>query len=456
MRLGAVYAVGLGALAFATPAYAADDPPPPAVRAPLVEHAFELPGEVQLSVVAALKATNSPIDQETPANMPPPASATTQADTVGQSRSQAISPKHAQKSPERASTNESQHLAVSAPSDEPQYHPRHVQYQQPSNVRAAMRRLVLPTTGFSAREPKGITPPSSPIELPNLAAEWCVELLLRSRRQLGLRTSRQTVVRRCSARLIHCRARRRATTHRTPSTAIDTGAQYQPDDTQYQTPAETTCDAPDDPVVPIAEPVEPVPTSPGDADTTAATAGVPPTTEPAGCSGRAGHRADAVWSGRSSSGRSARGSSEKSHREPLHRQAQSSSVVQSEAAVARRARDLGTGLIGDAERPGPAQSPTGTKHGGEELDLQPQARGHGVAARPPRSQPRCARVSSEAGSWRVSLFHSSSLSACFSARSRSRRGGRFEREWGATACPTVVSVGADVAESAIASSRRET
>ena len=36
----------------------------------------------------------------------------------------------------------------------------------------------------------------------------------------------------------------------------------------------------DDPVVPIAEPVEPVPTSPGDADATAATAGVPPTTEP--------------------------------------------------------------------------------------------------------------------------------------------------------------------------------
>ena len=150
MRLGAVYAVGLGALAFATPAYAADDPPPPAVaRAPLVEHAFELPGEVQLSVVAALKATNSPIDQETPANMPPPASATTQADTVGESRGQAISPKHAQKSPERASTNE-----ITAPrlvADCRMSRSITLGTCSISSLRTfghTMRRLVLPTTGL--------------------------------------------------------------------------------------------------------------------------------------------------------------------------------------------------------------------------------------------------------------------------------------------------------------------
>ena len=280
VRLGAVHAVGLGALAFATPAYAADDPPPPAVRAPLVEHAFELPGEVQLSVVAALKATNSPIDQETPANMPPPASATTQADTVGQSRSQAISPKHAQESPERASTNESQHLTVSAPSDEPQYHPRHVQYQQPSNVRAAIRRLVLPTTGFSAREPKGITPPSSSIELPNRPQNgalncssdpddsWSPDLPADGGATLQ-----------CTPDPLPGEA-----TSDDPSDSVDcvdTGAQYQPDDTQYQTPAETTCDAPDDSVVPIAEPEGPASSTPGDPDATAATDVASPTTEPA-------------------------------------------------------------------------------------------------------------------------------------------------------------------------------
>ena len=280
VRLGAVHAVGLGALAFATPAYAADDPPPPEVRAPLVEHTFELPDEVQLSIVAALKATNSPVDQETPANMPPPASATTQADTVGQSRSQAISPKPAQESPERASTNESQHPAVSAPSDEPQYHPRHVQYQQPSNVRAATRRLVLPTTGFSAREPKGITPSSSPIELPNRPQNgalncssdpddsWSPDLPADGGATLQ-----------CTPDPLPDEA-----TSDDPADSVDcddTGAQYQPDDTQYQTPAETTCDAPDDSVVPIAEPEGPASSTPGDADATAATDVVPPTTEPA-------------------------------------------------------------------------------------------------------------------------------------------------------------------------------
>jgi hypothetical protein len=60
----------------------------------------------------------------------------------------------------------------------------------------------------------------------------------------------------------------------------DTGAQYQPDDMQYQPPAEANCDEPDDSVVPIAEPVGPVPTTPANADATAATVSIPPITEP--------------------------------------------------------------------------------------------------------------------------------------------------------------------------------
>ena len=378
VRLGAVHAVGLGALAFATPAYAADDPPPPAVRAPLVEHTFELPDEVQLSVVAALKATNSPVDQETPANMPPPASATTQADTVRQSQSQAISPKHAQESPERASTNESQHLAVSAPSDEPQYHPRHVQYQQPSNVRAATRRLVLPTTGFSAREPKGITPPSSPIELPNRPQNgalncfsdpddsWSPDLPADGGATLQ-----------CTPDPLPDE-----TTSGDPSDSVDcddTGAQYQPDDTQYQTPAETTCDAPDDSVVPIAEPEGPASSTPGDADATAATDVVPPTTEPAAASVAPDTEPAQCRRTFFRSGQSANGSREEGRRKPFRRQAQSSSVLESEAAVARRARDLGTAPIGDAERAGPAWSPqapgTAAKRSISSLRSRPRRRG---------------------------------------------------------------------------------
>jgi hypothetical protein len=281
VRVAVVPAVGLAALVLATSAHATDDPPPPpAVRAAVLERTLAARDDAEHSVAAAVYAVTSHVDQESPANLAPPASATTQADTVRQSRSRAISPMHAQESPERASTNESQHLAVSAPSDEPQYHPRHVQYQQPSNVRAAKRRLVLPTTAFSARESKRITPVSSPIESPKRPQNGALNC------SIDPDESWSPDLPADGGATLQCTPDSPAdeATSDDPSDSIDcddTGAQYQPDDTQYQTPAETTCDAPDDSVVPIAEPEGPASSTLGDADATAATDVVPPTTEPA-------------------------------------------------------------------------------------------------------------------------------------------------------------------------------
>jgi hypothetical protein len=295
VRLGAVHAVGLGALAFTTPAHAADDPPPPVVRAAALELMFELPVEVQPSVAAALNAATSLVDQENPANMPPPASATTQADTVGQSRSQAISPTHAQESPERASTNESQQPAVSALSDEPQYHPRHVQYQPPPNARRTTPRLVLPTVVFSSREPTRITPSPSPIDsqngprndVPNCSSDpgesWSPDVPADSGATLPC-TSEPPADEATSDD-----PPAEETTSDDPPDSVDcddAGAQYQPDETQYQTPATTTCDAADDSDVPISEPEPPVSNAPPVSNTSeSAEAGTPasvvsPTAEP--------------------------------------------------------------------------------------------------------------------------------------------------------------------------------
>jgi hypothetical protein len=287
VRVAAVPAAGLAALALATPAHATDDPPPPpVVRAAVLGLRLAARDDAQLSVAAAASAVRFQVHQENPANAAPPASATTQADTVGQSQSQAISPTHAQESPERASTTKSQQSTGYTPSDELQYHQRHVQYQRPANVRPATLRLVLPKRAFSAREPKRITPPPSPIEPPN----WPRNGAPNCRSDPG--GSLAPGLPADAGATLQCTpdpAADDATSDDPPAdveTSVDppdlvdcddTGAQYQPDDTQYQTSAETTCD---DPVVPIAEPVEPVPTSPGDADTTAATTGVPPTTEP--------------------------------------------------------------------------------------------------------------------------------------------------------------------------------
>jgi len=266
VRLGAVHVVGVGALAFATPAHAAGDPPPPVMPAPAPGLTFELPDEVQPSVAAALSAIASLVDQESPANITPPASATTQADTVGQSPSRAISPTYAQESPERASTNESQPPAVSAPSDEPQYHSRRVQYQPPPSARRTTPRLVLPTASFSSREATRITPSPSPIEsqnepsngVPNCSADpsesWFPDKPPDSGATLP-----------CTPEPPADEATSNGpptegTTSDDPSDSADcddAGAQYQPDEPQYQTPA-TTCDASDDSVVPISEPEPPV------------------------------------------------------------------------------------------------------------------------------------------------------------------------------------------------------
>jgi hypothetical protein len=283
VRVAVVPAVGLAALVLATSAHATDDPPPPpVVRATVLEQTLAARDDAQHSVAAAVYAVTSLVDQESPANLAPPASATTQADTVGQSRGQAISPTHAQESPERASTKESQQWTVFTPSSEPQYHQRHVQYQRPSNVRAATPRLLLPTTAFSAREPKRITPSSSPIESSNRPPNGAPN---------------------CSSEPVGSWAPGlppdgRATLQCTPDPAADEATSDDPspdegtsedppdlvdcDDTgaQYQTPVETNCAEPDDSVVPIAEPVGPVPTTPANADATAAPAGIPPITEP--------------------------------------------------------------------------------------------------------------------------------------------------------------------------------
>jgi hypothetical protein len=260
VRLGAVHVVGLGALAFAAPAHAAGDPAPPEVRAAAVGLTSELPDEVQPSVTAALNAVTTLVGQESPANMLPPASATTQADTAGQSGSQAISPTNAQESPERASTNESQHPAVSAPSDEPQYHARHVQYQSPPKARRTTPRLVLPTAAFSSREPTRITSSSSSIEpqneprngVPNCSADpgesWFPDLPPDSGATLPCTPEPPADEAASDDPLdsVDCE---------------DAGAQYQPDETQYQSPA-TSCDASDDSVVPISEPELPVSNAP--------------------------------------------------------------------------------------------------------------------------------------------------------------------------------------------------
>jgi hypothetical protein len=211
--------------------------------------------------------------------MPPPASATTQVDTVGQSPSQAISPTDAQQSPERASTNESQHRAVSAPSDELQYHPRHVQYQRHSNVRTARPRLVLATATFSPRKPKRITPSSSPIEPPNRLqndvpdcssdpdGSWVPDLRVDGGATLQCTPDPPAD---------------EPTTGDPPESGDcdDTGGQYQADDAQYQTPAGTICAAAGDPVVPISQPEEPASSTPVTPEAAAATDVVPPTTEP--------------------------------------------------------------------------------------------------------------------------------------------------------------------------------
>src|SRR6266516_564945 len=117
----------------------------------------------------AVDAEIAPAEQESPGNIPPSAPATAQLDRIRQGWSQVISPTHAQKSPERASTGKSQRPAAAAPAHEPQYHPRHVQYQRPSTSRGKARAPILPTASFSSGEPTAITRSTSPIASPNVS-----------------------------------------------------------------------------------------------------------------------------------------------------------------------------------------------------------------------------------------------------------------------------------------------
>jgi len=258
LRLGAAHAVGLAALAFATPAQATDDAPPPAPPvAASPEPTSEEPADMELGLTSAADAEISPVPQESPGNTPPSASATAQLDSVRQGWIQVISPTHAQKSPGRASSRERQWSAVAAPSHERQYHPRHVQYQRHSTPRSKPRALVLPTASFSSGEPARITRSSSPIGSPNQSGNvshncapdpggyWSQDLPADDAASLECATDQPAG----------------DVTSDDPSDSVgcaDPAEQYQPDETQYQTPT-STCDPSKDSVVPISEPEVPIP-----------------------------------------------------------------------------------------------------------------------------------------------------------------------------------------------------
>jgi hypothetical protein len=277
LRLGAVHAVGLAALAFATPAQATDDPPPPvpAVAATPVPTSEE-PAATELGLTSAADAAISPVPQESPGNTPPSAPATAQLDSVRQGWVQVISPTHAQKSPVRASSRERQRSAVATPSRERQYHPRHMQYQRHSTPRSKPHALVLPTASFSFGEPARITPSSSPIGSPNQSGNvahdcapdpggyWSQDLPADDAASLECATDQPAG----------------EVTSDDPSDSVgcaDAAEQYQPDETQYQTPA-STCDPSNDSVVPISEPEVPVPSTSGSSDAAAPPTVVSPTT----------------------------------------------------------------------------------------------------------------------------------------------------------------------------------
>ena len=239
LRLGAAHAVGLAALAFATPAQATDDPPPPAPAvAASPEPTSEEPADMELGLTSVADAEISPVPQESPGNTPPSAPATAQLDSVRQGWVQVISPTHAQKSPGRASSRERQWSAVAAPSHERQYHPRHVQYQRHSTPRSKPRALVLPTASFSSREPARITRSSSPIGSPNQS--WNVSH--NCAQDPGGYWSQDLPA--DDAESLECATDQPAdeVTSDDPSDSVgcaDAAEQYQPDETQYQTPAST-------------------------------------------------------------------------------------------------------------------------------------------------------------------------------------------------------------------------
>jgi hypothetical protein len=191
-----------------------------------------------------------------------------------------ISPTHAQKSPERASTDEPQRPAVARPSYELQYHPRHVQYQRPSTARTKTRALVLPTASFSSRERTRITRSALAISSPNLPrnSAWNCALDPESNWHLDLPAD-DVASMQCAPGSPSADA-----TSDDPSDSADCSdeaGQYQPDEPQYQTPTPTTCGAADESAAPITEPEAQVPTTSGSLAAPAPPSVVSPTTDPA-------------------------------------------------------------------------------------------------------------------------------------------------------------------------------
>ena len=280
VRLGAVHAVGLAALSFATPAHATDDPPLPVPSAAAPAPTSAEPDELEPRLSSAVDAEFAPLERESPENMLPSAPATAQLKRIRQGWSQVISPTHAQKSPERASTDEPQRPAAARPSHELQYHPRHVQYQRPSMARTKTRALVLPTASFSSRERTRITRSASPISSPNRPRNgaWNCALDPASNWHLDLPAD-DVASMQCAPDSPSADA-----TSDDPSDSADCSdeaGQYQPDEPQYQTPAPTTCGAADESAAPITEPEAQVPTTSGSLAAPAPPSVVSPTTDPA-------------------------------------------------------------------------------------------------------------------------------------------------------------------------------
>src|SRR5437773_6466004 len=277
VRLTAAQALGLAALAFATPAHATDDPPlaaPPAAASPVP--ISEEPAYTESAPISADDAGTSPVEQESPGNTHPSAPATAQLDSVRQGWVQVISPTHAQKSPGRASSKVRQRSAVAAPSHERQYHPRHVQYQRHSTARSKPRAPVLPTASISFGEPARITHSSSSSESLNPSVKVSGNCAQDPHGYWSQDLPADDV------ESIECATDLPAddVTSEDPSDSTDCAdpaEQYQPDETQYQTPT-STCDPANESVLPISEPEVPVPSTSGNSDAAPPPSVVPPTT----------------------------------------------------------------------------------------------------------------------------------------------------------------------------------
>jgi hypothetical protein len=284
VRLGTVHAAGLAALAFATPALATDDAPPPAP--PVVASAVPTSGaldDMGLRPVSAGHADPSPLDKEIPGNTHPSAPATAQLESVRQGWSQVISPSHAQKSPERASTSEPRRSAVAATSHERQYHPRQVQYHRLPSTKSRPRAPEPRTASFSFGEATGITRSSSPTWSPNGSRNdsWNCELDSEDSWLPDLPAGDGEGVE-CAADPTSDDAAAPSDDMTADDAAVAAGcaeaeAQYQPDETQYQPPILSVCEALEDSVVPISEPA---PSAQSSSATSASTSVVSPTTEP--------------------------------------------------------------------------------------------------------------------------------------------------------------------------------